>query len=142
MKEAILFSTVICLTTNLPPSDDCITLPNLFDHCMCISRSTAGCVCFSADPRQSPESAHRVMHCCFLALTPLSSLLCFVQYTALSLQGAGLSCSTCIQISAQASSTLKCEKLLCLLAVNSWTRMNHSKPGNIPCCCLKITSKQ
>lgn len=32
MEEAILFSTVICLTTNLPPSDDRITLPSLFDQ--------------------------------------------------------------------------------------------------------------
>lgn len=32
VKEVILFSTVICLTTNLSPSDDHMTLPSLFDQ--------------------------------------------------------------------------------------------------------------
>lgn len=55
-----------------------------------------------------------------------------------------LSCRP-MQTSAQASkasSTLKCERLLCLLAVNLLVSVNHSKPGSIPCCHLKIRSKQ
>lgn len=32
MEEVILFSTVICLTANLSPSDDSMTLPSLFDQ--------------------------------------------------------------------------------------------------------------
>ena len=45
------------------------------------------------------------------------------------------------QISAQASNTFKQEEQLCLLAVNSQTRMNHSTSGSVPCLCMRITSK-
>lgn len=101
---------------------------------MCIFRSTAG--------RVSLQTCHAQLFSCVYFIRLSAGIL---QRTTLRWQWAGLSWDAFMQSSAQvskASSTLKCKRLLCLLAVNLLVSVNHSKPGSILCCHLKIRSKQ